>query len=146
MGELLLAIGLLAAGVFLDGLGLRDLLRSYRRTHWPEVMGAITGYRRGTTDSSGFMLHASFAYRTPRGRFHGNVSRRFSYRDEGSLESMFLRQFPVGRPVRVWYDPDEPFTFQIEKPRLAFPVVLLLGVTVTALGVLALLQVIGVAR
>ena len=114
MGKLIL----IAVITLFAVLGWRAWQMRQASPQWPSVMGEMLSARavarNETGDGSGHdmhMWHSEVRYRyVVQGQsYTGNRLRAFGYNHSSEAESLKeLAPFPVGKPVKVYYDPAKP--------------------------------------
>jgi hypothetical protein len=114
--SLMLAIVAAGLGAVVSGVWLERM--SCRAAGWPSVAAEVTRSAR-LPDPLGVGGTAEFKYRfTINGRLY--ESSRVSFAATWPSEARLLRlvaRFPVGCSVTAWYNPQDPSTAVIERPR-----------------------------
>ncbi len=129
--------------VTLGGLGVtlwgwRVLQQSRRAGRWPSVEGEIVESRPGSPEND-LLPHIVFRYRVGEQEYQ----RPFRF-PEGThplpeFTEIYLKKYPVGKRVAVYYDPEDPSNATLEPRAHDDWMILAAGIVTTIGGALALL-------
>lgn len=109
VGLLFVVIGV---GIFF--LGLRDLRTAKASAAWPATQGSITRTRIRVDDrgesSESYHPEITYGYSVMGSNYEGSrtvigATRGYNSRPKAQA---FLEDYPVGKPVTVYYDPNKP--------------------------------------
>ncbi len=126
------------AGIGVSLWGWRVLQRSRAQGEWPSVTGTIVASRPGKRDND-LLPHIEFAYRVD-----GREYRRVFEFPPGThplpeFTESYLKKYPVGREVTVYYDPADPSHATLEPSAHDDWMILAAGLVTAVGGALALI-------
>lgn len=127
-------------GAFCTAFGLYLRHKNAQAAAWPETLGEIT-HSAVAVDQSGDVRHEAdirYSYMVE-GRPHSSGQFSFVVRDmTDARERRLVEAFPVGRKVRVYYDPSNPATAVLERqPSTGWAWLVVVGAVFSGLGFLA---------
>ena len=116
----ILIIALLIAGIVMLGYGGFFIYKGYKSRNWPQTTGTIAAAyveRKTSRDSNTrktsykYMARIRYVYKV-NGRSYTNDEigygkNQYTSRKESKTKK-YLQQFPVGKPVKVFYNPENP--------------------------------------
>ena len=103
---------LLVGTPFVEWMMVRNLLHSAQSTSWPKVSGVITK-SEVVWDLRGkevrYSADVAYDYEVRDKPYHGSSVRVGNMTTKGKADAeQIVARFPAGRPVAVYYNPDDP--------------------------------------
>ena len=128
---------LLLAGLGITFWGWKILASSREIKQWPTVEGIIEESTEKPEDD--LLPHIIFSYQVDSRQYQ----RKFDF-PEGThplpeFNQSYLRKYPVGKSVTVYYNPEQPETATLEAETQGDWMILALGILMAAGGVITLL-------
>ena len=139
MNPYLIILGaVIAGGLGVSLWGWQTLCRSRRMGQWPTVEGVIEACEPSAEDND-LLPDIVFSYRVD----DRDYRRRFTF-PEGThplpeFTRMYMERYPVGKAVKVHYDPQHPEDATLETASQGEWMILALGIAMVVGGALALL-------
>lgn len=126
------------AGFAVTLWGLKVIARGRRTLRWPSTEGAIEESRL-VSDTDDLFPHILFSYRVGVQTYRRELGFPGGTNPTPEFAASYVKKFPVGARVRVFYDPERPDQATLE-PGLAQGdwMIFALGLSATILGILLL--------
>lgn len=126
------------AGVAATLWGLTIIVKGRRTLRWPSTEGAIEESRL-VSDTDDLFPHILFSYRVGVQTYRRELGFPGGTSPTPEFAASYVKKFPVGARVRVFYNPERPDQATLE-PGLAQGdwMILTLGILATLLGILLL--------
>ncbi len=150
--NVILAVGLLVAGIWLTLYGVEHPILSLRASGWPTTDGLVVNSDVETFRSRrnvAYSAKVNYSYKVGAATYTSDVV-EFSIEGGGDqlTARQLTRQFPAGSKVTVHYSPSDPKTACLVPGALswrdALPITI--GLILTFIGVLAALEVVRAKR